>query len=59
MEEDRADIIQVAIKRENTASGLVRPNLDLVIVSTGYEERLCFVEVNAADRAIMLFKSVD
>lgn len=59
MKEDRTDIVQVPIEREDTASSLVRPDLDLVIISPRYEERLCLVEVNAPDRAIMLFESVN
>lgn len=59
MEEHRTDVIQVPIEREDTASSLVRPDFDLVIVSTGYEERLRLVEINAADRAIVLFEPVD
>lgn len=59
VEEDCSDIVQVAIEREDTAASLVRPDLDLVIITARYEEWLCFVEINASDRAIMLFKSVD
>lgn len=59
MEEDCADVVQVTIESEKTASSLIGPDLDLVIIAARYEEWLCFVEVNTADRTIMFFKSIN
>lgn len=59
VKEHGANIVQVAIQGEKTTSCLVRPDLDFVIVSSGNEERLCFVKVNASDRTIVLFEAVD
>lgn len=59
VEEDGSDIIQMPIQREEASSGLRRPHLDFVVVSSGYEERLCLVEVDASDGAIVLFEAVN
>ena len=37
MEEDGPDVVQMAIEREETPPALIRPNLDLVIVSPRHE----------------------
>jgi hypothetical protein len=34
VEEDGSDIVEMAIEREETSSGLVRPHFDLVVVSS-------------------------
>ena len=59
MEKDCPKIVQVAIQSEETPTCLIRPDLDLVIIPTRDKEGLCLVEVNTANRAIMLLKSVN
>ena len=59
MEEDRPDVVQVPIEGEETSPCLIRPNLNLVIITAGDEERLCLMEVNASNGSIVLFKSID
>ncbi len=59
MKKDRSNVVKVAIECEKTSSGLVGPYFDLVVVSTGDEQRLCLVEVNAAYWTIMLLESVN
>lgn len=59
MEENGANVIKVAIQGEETASCLIRPNLDLVIVTAGYEEGLGFMEVNPTNWAIVFLESID
>ena len=76
MEEDGADIVEVAVEGEEAPACLVRPDLDLVVVTARYKKglpprqhpavlpsavspHLCLVEVDAADRAIVLFESVN
>lgn len=59
MEEDRSDVVQMPIQREDTPPRLIRPHLDLVIIPPRNEERLGFVEVDASDWSIMLFEAVD
>jgi hypothetical protein len=43
MEEDGADIVEMAVEREQTPSSLVRPYFDLVVVTTGDEPALVSV----------------
>ena len=59
MEENGPDIVQMAIEGEETSSRLMRPDLDLVIVSSRHKERLSLVEVDSSYRAIMLLKTID
>lgn len=59
VKEDRSDIVQMTVQREDASPCLVRPNFDLVVVSAGHKERLGFVEVDAANGPIMLFKSIN
>lgn len=59
MEEDGADIIQVSIQSEETSPGLMRPDLDLVVISAGDEQRLSLMKVYTSDRSIMLFEAVN
>ena len=40
VEEDGSDVVQVAVECEQASSSLVGPNLDLVVVAPGHEERL-------------------
>lgn len=59
VEEDGSHVVEMAVECEEASPSLIRPDFDLVIVTTRYKERLCFVEVDAADRPIMLLKSID
>lgn len=59
VKENCADIIQMPAQSEETSSSLIRPDLNLVIVTSGNEERLCAVEVNAPDWSIVLFEAVN
>ena len=59
MEENGADVVQVSIQGEEASSRLVRPDLDLVIITPRHEQGLCFVEVYAPYRAIMFLKAID
>jgi len=52
-------IIQVTIECKDASPCLVRPNLDLVVVSPRYEKRLGLVKVDASDRPVMLFESIN
>lgn len=54
-----ANIIQVTVQRKKTSPSLIRPHLDLVIISSRHEEGLCFMEVDSSNRSIVLFESVN
>lgn len=58
VEKNRPNVVQVAIEGEEAAACGERPNLDLVVVSSGYEQRLGAVKVDAADGAVMLLKPI-
>ena len=59
VEEDSSNVVQVAAQSKETSPGLIRPHLDLVVVSTGDEEGLGAMKVDAPHRSIMLLKPVD
>lgn len=59
VEEHRSHIIQVTVQSEETSSGLITPHLDLIVVTSGDEEGLRRVKVNAANGAIVFFESID
>jgi hypothetical protein len=59
VEEDGSDVVEMAAEGEEAAAGLQRPDLDLVIVTAGNEERLGLVEIDASNGTIVLLKSVD
>lgn len=59
MEEDCADVVEMAIESEQASSSLMRPHLDLVIVTTRDEKWLCLVEIHSTNGAIVLFEAVD
>lgn len=59
MEENGSDIVEVAVQREQASPGLIRPDLDLVVVTARDEEGLRVVEVDSSDRTVMLFKSIN
>ena len=58
VEEDRPDVVKVTIKREKTSSGLVRPHLDLIVVSSRNKKWLCLVEINTSHRTVMFFEAI-
>lgn len=59
VEEDRPHVVQVAVQGEETSPGLIRPDLDLVVVPSRDEQRLSLVEVDASDRTIMFLETID
>lgn len=59
VEEYCPHVIQMSIQCEQTSSCLVTPHFDLIVVTSGDEEGLRRVEVNAANGAIVFFESVD
>jgi hypothetical protein len=59
MEKHCSDIVQMSIQCEKTPPCLVTPDLDLIVVTSGHEEGLSRVEVNASDRTVVLFESVN
>ena len=58
VEENSANVIQVAVEGKETSSTLIRPDLDLVVISPRYEQWLCLVEVYASDGPIVLLEPV-
>lgn len=58
VEKDGPDVIQMSVESEEASSCLIRPDLDFVVVTTGNEERLCLMEVNATHWSIVFFESV-
>lgn len=59
MELHRANVVQMTQQGEQATTQLVVPHLDLVVVTSGHEEGLRFVEVNSTHGAIVLVKSID
>lgn len=59
VKEDCTNVIQMSIQRKQTSACLIRPDFDLVIISTGHEEGLCLVEVNSANWPIVFLEPVD
>lgn len=59
MKKHRADIIQMSIESKEASPGLVRPDLDLVVVASRNEQRLGFMEIDTSDRPIVLFEAVN
>ena len=59
VEEYRADVVEMAIEGEQTSPCLIRPDLDLVVITTGDEEWLCFVEVYSSYWTVMFLKSIN
>lgn len=51
VELNSTDVVEMAKEGEHTASALVVPHLDLVVISTTHEQGLSVVEANASDRA--------
>lgn len=59
VEEYRPNVVQVAIEREQTPPRLVAPDLDLVIITTGYEQRLRLVEIYSSHGSIVFFEAIN
>lgn len=58
VEEDGADVVEMAVEGEKAPPRLVGPDLDLVVIASRYEEGLGLVEVDAPDRAVVLLEPV-
>lgn len=58
VEEHRSHVVQVTVQGEEAAPGLVRPNLDLVIVTPGHEQWLSTVKINTSDRSVVFLESI-
>jgi hypothetical protein len=58
MEENSSNIVEMAVQCKEASSGLVRPDFNLVIIATGYEEWLSFVKIDAADWSIVFLESI-
>lgn len=59
VEEDGSDIVEVAVQGEQASPGLIRPNLNLVIVTARDEEGLGVVEIDSSDWTVVLFESIN
>jgi uncharacterized protein YuzE len=59
VEEDGADVVQMAIECEQASPRLSAPDLNLVIVTAGDEEGLCWVEINSSNGAVVLFETIN
>jgi hypothetical protein len=59
MELHSANVVKVPMKCEETAVCLIIPDLNLIIITSGDEERLGGVEVDAADRPVVLVEAVE
>ena len=59
VEEDRSNVIEMAVKCKEASPGLIRPYLDFIIVSARHEQWLSLVKVNAAHWPVMFLESVD
>jgi len=59
VKEDCADVIQMAVQGEETSARLVRPHLNLVVVTTRHEKWLCLVKVDASYWSIVFFEAVN
>ena len=59
MEEDGADIVEVSIESEEAPPTLIGPDLDLVVISPRYEQRLRLVKVNPSYRTVVLLESIN
>jgi hypothetical protein len=59
VEENGANVIEMTVQCEKTSSRLVGPDFDLVVVTTRYEKRLRFMEVDASNRPVVFLESID
>jgi hypothetical protein len=53
MKVDSADIVQMAVQCEQTATGFVIPHLDLIVIATRYEEGLRRMKSDTSNRAYL------
>lgn len=58
MEENGADVIEMAVQGKETPSSLIRPDLDLVIITAGDEEGLGLMEIDTSDGTVVLLESI-
>jgi hypothetical protein len=58
VEENGTDVIEMTVQREETAPCLVGPDLDLVIITAGDEERLGLVKVDTPDGTVMFLEPI-
>ena len=49
----------MAVKGEEAATSLKRPDLDLVVITSGHEEWLGLVEIDTSYGAIVFFEAVN
>jgi hypothetical protein len=59
VEEDGSDVVEMAVEGKKATPGLVRPDFNLVVVTTRNKKRLRLVKVHAADGTIVLFKAIN
>jgi hypothetical protein len=59
MEKDSSHIVQVPRQGKQTTLGVVVPDLDSIIISSRHKHGLGLVKVNASDRAIVFFISIN
>lgn len=59
VEEDGSDVVKMTVEGEETASSLIRPDLNLVIVTARDEERLGLVKVDATNWPIVFLEAID
>jgi hypothetical protein len=58
VEENRPDVIQMTIEGEEATACSKRPDFDLVVVTSGYEQRLGAMEVDTSDGAVVLLEPI-
>ena len=59
VEENGSNVVEMAVKGEEASSGLVGPDLDLIIVASRNEERLGLVEIDTSNRSIMFLEAIN
>jgi len=59
MKENGPDIVQVTAQCEKTSSCLIRPDLDLIVVTSRHEQGLSLVKINTSNRSVVLLESVN
>lgn len=59
VEEDGSNVVEMAVQGEQAAPGLVRPDLDFVVITTRNKQGLRLVKVDASNGAIVLFEAID
>jgi hypothetical protein len=59
VKENGSHVIQMSIERKQTPARLVAPDLDLVVIAAGDEQRLSLVEVNTPNGSIVFFEAIN